>query len=440
MPHLIVFSHLRWGFVYQRPQHLMTRLAHHSPVVFIEEPVRAEGPPRLVRTVHAPGIEVWVPHTPADAPGFHDDQLPALLPLVAGQLRVQDIDDYLVWCYTPMALPLAVALEPRALVYDCMDELSAFSHAPRQLRQRETALLRQANVVLTGGPALYAVKRDLNPNVHCLPSAVDAVHYAPSRLDASSAEAHESERLQGHLPRPRLGFFGVIDERLDLDLIDRLARERPDWQIVMCGPVVKIDPQTLPQHANLYWLGMQTYERLPYLMAGWDVCLMPFALNESTRFISPTKTLEYMAGGKPVVSTAVGDVIDLYGDTVRIAHDGAAFVTACADALAETAMQRAERLVAMAAVVQRSSWDEGAARVKVLLDDALRRRLPAIATTARPAASADATSRGTRPAVGAAIAAEPASVGPGVLVASQVAASVSSLTSSVPTHATPRFR
>ena len=381
MPHLLVLSHLRWGFVFQRPQHLMTRLARDFPVVFIEEPVRADGPPRLERTMRAPGVEVWVPHTPVEAAGFHDDQLSMLQPLVAGQLREQGIDDYLVWCYTPMALPLAVSLQARALVYDCMDELSAFRNAPQQLRQREAALLRQADLVLTGGPALYAAKRGLNASVHCLPSSVDAAHYAPSRLDPASAEAAEAERLQGALARPRLGFFGVIDERLDLDLVDRLARERPDWQIVMCGPVVKIDPHGLPRHANLHWLGMQPYERLPHLMAGWDVCLMPFALNESTRFISPTKTLEYMAGEKPVVSTAVGDVVGLYGDVVRIAQSGEAFVAACAEALAEGDAQRTARRAAMAAVVRGSSWDESAARVKSLLDAALDRR-------ARPAAVA----------------------------------------------------
>ena len=381
MPHLIVFSHLRWGFVFQRPQHLMTRLARHFPVVFVEEPVRGDGPPRLERTVHAGGVEVWVPHTPVEAPGFHDDQLAVLQPLVAAQLREQGIDDRIAWCYTPMALPLAKSIDARVLVYDCMDELSAFRNAPPELRQREAALLRQADVVLTGGPALYAAKRDLNANAHCLPSSVDAAHYDPSRLDPASAEAAEAERLQGAIGRPRLGFFGVIDERLDIELIDRLARDRPDWQIVMCGPVVKIDPQGLPRRPNLHWLGMQPYDRLPHLMAGWDVCLMPFALNESTRFISPTKTLEYMAGGKPVVSTAVGDVIDLYGEAVRIAHDHAAFVAACADALAEDEARRAGRLAVMADTVRRSSWDASAARVASLLEAAL-----AAAATRQPAA------------------------------------------------------
>jgi protoporphyrinogen oxidase/glycosyltransferase involved in cell wall biosynthesis len=382
MSHLIVFSHLRWAFVYQRPQHLMSRLGPHHPVLFIEEPVHldpAEGPPRIDRIPKGPGIEVLVPRTPIAAGGFHDDQLPVLKPLLAEYLRSHAIDDYLVWFYTPMALPLLSELRPRLVVYDCMDELSAFKDAPRQLRQRETALMKATDLVFTGGPALYDAKRHLHPQVHCLPSSVDAAHFAPNGLDPASDAAAEAERLQGALGRPRLGFFGVIDERLDTALVDALARAWPDWQIVMVGPIVKIDPAHLPRHPNLHWLGMQPYPLLPHLMAGWDVCLMPFALNEATRFISPTKTLEYLAGGKPVVSTAVPDVVGLYGAVVRIAADAAGFVAACAAALSEEDEARAARRAASRATVARSSWDHAAQRVLQLID-----------ATANPAARASA--------------------------------------------------
>ena len=386
MPHLIVFSHLRWAFVYQRPQHLLSRLAHRHPVLAIEEPLYldpGEGPARIDRIAKGPGVTVLVPRTPVAAPGFHDDQLSVLKPLLADYLQRHAIDDYLVWFYTPMALPLSSELRPRAVIYDCMDELSAFKDAPRQLRQRETALLKAADLVLTGGPALYEAKRRLHPSVHCLPSAVDAAHFSPAGLDTGSSAAHEAERLQGGLPRPRLGFFGVIDERLDVALVDALARAHADWQIVMVGPVVKIDPASLPQHPNLHWLGMQSYEALPHLMAGWDVCLMPFALNDATRFISPTKTLEYFAGEKPVVSTAVADVIALYGSAVRIASDHAGFIEACEAALAEAPAERAARRDAMAAIVLQASWDRAAARVQALIEAALE--TPALA----PHASAD---------------------------------------------------
>ena len=371
MTDLIVFSHLRWNFVYQRPQHLLSRLAQHRRVLFIEEPVFDAAGPFLERIVHGAQLEVLVPHTPVAAAGFHDDQLAVLEPMLSAWLAAHGYDEPVVWFYTPMALPLLAGLTPRAVVYDCMDELSAFKNAPRQLRQRETALLKRADVVLTGGPALYESKRRLHPQVHCLPSSVDAAHFSPDGLDLSCVLAGEARALQGALPRPRLGFFGVIDERLDIDLVRDLADSHPQWQIVMAGPVVKIDPADLPQRPNIHWLGMQPYPLLPYLTAGWDLCLMPFALNESTRFISPTKTLEYMAAEKPIVSTPVHDVITLYGDTVRIAPAGADFVNACELALAEDGLQRNRRIGAMLATVQQSSWDHAAATVHGLLEAAL---------------------------------------------------------------------
>src|SRR5690349_11754838 len=276
MPHLIVFSHLRWNFVFQRPQHLLSRLARHYQVVFVEEPIRSERPARLERTTPHPGVEVLKPHTPIDAAGFHDDQLSVLKPLLADYLTTNRIDDYFVWFYTPMALPLLTDLEPRAIVYDCMDELSAFKDAPRQMRQRETALLKSAQLVLTGGPSLYESKRRLHPNVLCLPSAVDADHYSNATATTRADPMRRAQQLQGSIGLPRLGFFGVIDERLDLELIAEVADADPDWQVIMVGPVVKIDASALPRRANLHWLGQQPYELLPQLVAGWDVCLMPF--------------------------------------------------------------------------------------------------------------------------------------------------------------------
>jgi UDP-galactopyranose mutase len=356
MPHLIVFSHLRWGFVYQRPQQLLSRLASRFPVLFVEEPVHGAEPPWLESASPCDGVEVVTPHTPIAATGFHDDQLALLRPLLAEHLRRRGITDHLLWFYTPMALPLASQLQPRAIVYDCMDELSAFKDAPRQLRQRETALLKSAHLVLTGGPSLFQAKRSLHPNTHCLPSSVDAAHFAPRPPAPRGPDA-----------APRLGFFGVIDERLDLSLLRSLAAARPQWQFEMAGPVVKIDAALLPRAPNIHWTGQQPYARLPQLMADWDVCLMPFAINEATRFISPTKTLEYMAGEKPIVSTPVQDVVSLHGDLVRIAGNSAGFLAACEAALAETPAEREQRVAAMRVRVAQSSWDRTAARIASLL-------------------------------------------------------------------------
>ncbi|WP_066331187.1 FAD-dependent oxidoreductase [Azohydromonas lata] len=373
LPPLVVFCHLRWGFVYQRPQHLLSRLSEHYRVLFVEEPVHCEGEPRLDRVPQGSNLEVLVPRTPVTAPGFHDDQLSVLKPLLAEFMRQEGIEDSLVWFYTPMALPLVAALKPRAVVYDCMDELSAFKNAPKQLRQRENALMKMSSVVFTGGPALFEAKRPLHPNVHCLPSSVDVHHFAPQRLRANSAEAQEAQRLQAHIPPgPRLGFYGVIDERLDLALVAAVADAHPEWQLVMVGPVVKIDPASLPQRPNITYLGMQSYALLPHLMAPWDLCLMPFALNESTRFISPTKTLEYMAGEKPVVSTAVRDVEVPYGGIVRIGRDPVDFIQGCEEMLALGEAERRLLVGRMQEALRKVSWDRSARTVARLLRQALR--------------------------------------------------------------------
>ena len=349
---LVVFSHLRWGFVYQRPQHLLSRLAQHYRILFIEEPVHQQGEAGLRQHSPAPNVTVIEPHTDVDAPGFHDSQIAVLQPLLADLLEKDE--QPLVWFYTPMALPLLTCFQPSAIIYDCMDELSAFQMAPRQLQQRESALLSRADVVFTGGTSLYEAKKHRHPNVFCFPSSVDAGHFEQA-LDRSNGHP-----LQDNLPRPRLGYYGVIDERMDVDLIAALADAHPEWQIVMVGPVVKIDVNSLPQRSNLHWLGQQPYEALPHFLAGWDVCLMPFALNASTRFISPTKVLEYMAAQLPVVSTAVPDVVRHFTGVVSIADTTQGFVQACEAALAMDEAQRRAQAVQMAEIIAETSWDRTA--------------------------------------------------------------------------------
>lgn len=367
----MVFSHLRWGFVYQRPQHLLSRLSGRWRVIFVEEPVHDSGAPWLEEQWLDKHLTVLVPHTSAISPGFHDDQLPALHTQIAGYLRRTGQTVDVAWLYTPMAQPLLHTVRPLCTVYDCMDDLSAFDDAPLQMGQRESLLLKQAALVLTGGPSLFEARRDQNAQVICLPSAVDAAHYAPDGLLAESTPARQAQLLQGSLPRPRLGFFGVIDERIDTELVAQLADAHPEWSLVMVGPVVKIDAAALPQRPNIHWLGMQPYAQLPYLLAGWDLCLMPFAMSRSTRFISPTKTLEYMAGGKPVVSTPVHDVVWMYSDTVVIAARGQPFIEACEAMLAEAPSARAQRQLQMLWVVSTNSWDRSAQAVHELLLQAL---------------------------------------------------------------------
>ena len=360
MQTVIVFCHLRWDFVYQRPQQLLTRLAQHYKVLFVEEPVLDEGPARLHSYSPAPNLTVLQPRTPARASGFHDDQIPILQMLLKG--LVPDGEDPVVWFYTPMALPLLAQLHPSLVVYDCMDELSAFKNPPKQLLQRESALLNIADLVFTGGPSLYEAKRGRHGNVHCFASSVDAIHFEQA-LDRGNGHP-----LHLDIPRPRLGFYGVIDERFDLGLIAATADAHPEWQIVLVGPVLKVDPATLPQRQNIHYLGQQPYHALPHFLAGWDVCLLPFALNDSTRFISPTKVLEYMAAALPIVSTAITDVEQPYGDVVAIGHDHAEFIAHCEAALAQTAERTAAMAARMGEIVAATSWDATAERMRALID------------------------------------------------------------------------
>jgi protoporphyrinogen oxidase/glycosyltransferase involved in cell wall biosynthesis len=380
MPTIIVFSHLRWEFVYQRPQQILSRLAGHYHILFIEEPVRGDGPGTLRRFSPAPNVTVCQPYTPLASVGFHDEQIALLQPLLAD--LAPPGDDPIVWFYTPMALPLLQTLHARLVVYDCMDELSAFSNPPRQLLQRETALLKTADLVFTGGPSLYEAKRGRHASVHCLPSSVDAAHF---RQALTCGDSHPSQAGVAH---PRLGYYGVIDERFDAGLLAALADADPAWQLVIVGPVVKIDPALLPQRPNIHYLGQQPYQALPGLLAGWDVCLLPFALNDATRYISPTKVLEYMAAELPIVSTPITDVAQPYGDVVAIAGTADGFVAACRAALAQTPEQSEAMARRMREIVASTSWDATADRIRTLIDGARPGARPvAPASSVAPAVS-----------------------------------------------------
>jgi UDP-galactopyranose mutase len=317
-------------------------------VFFVEEPIDSDEPPRLDVAVRQQGVRVLVPRFPASLRAESAAAVQAQL--LRGYFRDHRISDYVLWYYTPMALAFTRHLKPRAIVYDCMDELSAFAGAPACMREHEQELLSRADVVFTGGQALYEYKRHSHPNVHALPSSVDVTHFASARRPQADPPD------QARIPHPRLGFFGVIDERLDIDLIAGVAALRPDWHLVLVGPIAKIDPGSLPMTRNIHYLGARQYEELPAYLAGWDVALLPFARNEATRFISPTKTPEYLAAGKPVVSTSIRDVVRPYGTNglARIADTAGEFVEAIEAALHEDA---SERLRHVDAFLRQMSWD-----------------------------------------------------------------------------------
>jgi UDP-galactopyranose mutase len=327
---LICLSHLRWNFVFQRPQHLLSRAAaNHERVFFFEEPIFGKNStPKLEVRKSAEGVMVVEPHIPEGMQ--HNEAVQAQRQLLDDLLSEWNIQNYILWYYTPMALSFSRHLDPSLTIYDCMDELSLFKNAPKELLDNESELLQIADLVFTGGQSLYEAKKDRNPNVFAFPSSIDFTHFAQARK--ISKHDHSDPEDQAAIPHPRMGYCGVIDERIDFDLVSKAATARPDWQFVFVGPVVKIDPASLPKQPNIHYLGQKDYKELPQYLAGWDVAMMPFAINDSTKFISPTKTPEYLASGKPVVSTAIRDVVRPYGEQglVEIASTLDEFIRAAA--------------------------------------------------------------------------------------------------------------
>jgi UDP-galactopyranose mutase len=364
---LVCFSHLRWDFVYQRPQHLLSRCARQQRVFFIEEPVFGNSSMRLEVHETESGVYVVVPQLPN---GLRSEiAITAVMKEMTYRLFLEHgIDDYVFWYYTPMALTFTSNFTPIATVYDCMDELAAFKNAPPMLSVLEKELFRRADLVFTGGQSLYEAKRSQHRAVYAFPSSIDASHFCKAR--ACKTDPAD----QTGIPHPRLGFCGVIDERFDSELLDQVAAQRPDWQFVMIGPVVKIDPETLPKGPNIHYLGAKKYDELPAYLAGWDIALLLFARNESTRFISPTKTPEYLAAGRPVISTSIRDVVRPYGEMklVEIADTADEFIYAAEKILSRT--DETEWLARVDAFLANVSWDKTWKQMSDLIDAVVERK------------------------------------------------------------------
>jgi UDP-galactopyranose mutase len=295
----------------------------------------------------------------------------------------QEVRDYVaawrrgplvLWLYTPVVRNFIDILQPDLVVYDVMDELSAFKFAPASIRQQEQELLQRADLVFTGGPSLYESRKDRHPDVHLFPSGVEQQHFAQALREDLPVPADVRD-----LEHPVIGFYGVIDERIDLQLLTEVAQLRPEWNWVMVGPILKLEEHDLPRLPNIHYPGKQEYRELPAYLKAFDVAMMPFALNESTRFISPTKTLEYMAAHKPIVSTPIRDVISLYGEVVRLASSAEEFVAQVEAALNEQPSAREERVRKENALLHRYEWDTIAGEMRQLIQDKLQQKLDAAA-------------------------------------------------------------
>jgi len=350
---IIVFSHLRWDFVYQRPQHLLTRFAADFKITLIEEPIfDTAGPAFYSITPKEKNINVIVPHMPQ---GLSPEQVIQVQKgLLDDYMKDKPLSNYAFWYYTPMALEFSRKYMPEIVIYDCMDELSAFKFAPDSLKALEQELLSKADVVFTGGQSLYQAKKNQHANIHPFPSSIEVEHFSKTReLKALNFSKHEKKPLT-------LGFYGVIDERFDINLIGDMANAHPEWQFNLIGPVVKIDPATLPQSSNIKYLGPKSYQELPEQMASWDIALIPFLINESTRFISPTKTPEYLAAGLPVISTAIRDVVNPYGikQLVHIGNTAQEFIAAVEQELVKPASAKKAWLAKVDSFLSQNSWSK----------------------------------------------------------------------------------
>lgn len=362
-PGLICLSHLRWNFVYQRPQHLLSRAAAYADVFFFEEPIFDTATPELAVTRVGEAVQVLVPHLPpSDSAETTELQQRQLLD---GFLAARSFPELIFWYYTPMALGFTSHIQPDFCIFDCMDDLSGFRLAPPALVEREIALLAQCDVVFAGGQSLYEGKQNRHANLHCFPSSIDRAHFAQARDLGGQGEPPD----QAGIAKPRAGFFGVIDERMDMGLLRSAAEQAADIQFVMIGPLAKIAPSDLPRSPNIHWLGPRQYGELPHYLAGWDCGIMPFAINESTRFISPTKTPEFLAGGLPVVSTDINDVRRPYGEAglVSIATTAAEFVRAIRQNMA--LRDDSKRLKRVDQFLADKSWDSTFARMLQVMRD-----------------------------------------------------------------------
>jgi glycosyltransferase involved in cell wall biosynthesis len=346
---LVCFSHLRWRFVFQRPQHLIGRFAKHCRVFFVEEPIFDDNP-HLEITEAEKNIWIVVPHLKN---GLSEYEISLEKKEIFKELfSAKNISKFFSWYYTPMFLPSTRHLNPEFVVYDCMDELSAFKFAPPALKLLEQEMFEKADIVFTGGYSIYESKKNSHHNIHPFPSSIDKAHFEKARNIKNDPDDQKS------IPHPRFGFYGVLDERFDIDLVAEVAKEKPEWQFVMIGPVVKIDPEHLPKLPNIHYLGGKDYQQLPDYLSGWDVATIPFALNESTKFISPTKTPEYLSAGKPVISTPITDVVNPYQkyNLVHIASDAKQFVNAANKIFAQT--DKVEWLQRVDAFLAHQSWDK----------------------------------------------------------------------------------
>lgn len=363
---MVVHCHLRWDGVWQRPQQLLSRMAKRRRIAFIEEPIFVENEAPRLAVREEGGITVVQPHVPPQEewlPRISTRNQQIIRDLVAPFLQEQGFTGGIRWHYAPMATYMRDLTDDHLVIYDCMDELSAFKGAPKELVDCERELMQEAALMFTGGLSMWLNKKQHHSNCHRFDSGVDVEHFQQATRPETEIPADAR-----NLPHPIIGYYGVIDERMDYDAIRALSAAFPEGTILLIGPVTKVDPAELPKASNIVYLGQRGYADLPRYLKAFDVALVPFADNPATKFLSPTKTLEYFAGGKPVVSSPVKDVVENYSDIVRLAYSPEEYVAAVKAALTEDNSERIRRGLEKA---QEKTWDAIVEQMETLMEQAM---------------------------------------------------------------------
>lgn len=347
---IVVFSHLRWNFVYQRPQHILSRLAKSYNILFVEEPFQPNAENENTSSIHQvlPNLAVF---------NTYAENIDSTLKLLKDKLGNQTIE--MAWFYSPSFVNALNILSFKKVIFDCMDELTLFKNAPTILIEQEKELLLKSDIVFTGGKSLYTAKQKHHHNVHCFPSSVDRKHFEKAQNGIKVPD--EMDALSGIV----VGYYGVVDERIDYELLEKTAQLCPTVDFVLIGPFAKVNPESLPSLPNIHFLGMRTYEQLPNYLKRFDVAMMPFAMNDATKFISPTKTLEYMAGGKSIISTPVYDVVRDYAQHIEIVENAEQFTAAINKLIC---LHKASYYLKYQEILDRTSWDNTVSNMHNLME------------------------------------------------------------------------
>ena len=294
-----------------------------------------------------------------DVPGVPTANAWLLSRYIRHHARRLGMDRFQMWTFMPTTAPLVPYLKPDKLIYYCVDEWSAFTFLNSQLmEQMEQSLIRQSDLVIASAEKLYATKRHLNPETHLVSHGVDSEHFA--KAQAASTEVAVELRQTKH---PVIGFWGLIGEWIDLDLIRYMAERRPDWSIALIGKA-DVSCAVLKGLANVHLIGSRSYESLPRFAKGFAAAILPFKVNRLTENVNPIKLREYLAAGLPVVSTALPEVKQ-YDGVVRIGHTRDEFVEQVAAAVREAGPAAVRKRMD---AVSHESWDARVEHISRLVE------------------------------------------------------------------------